>query len=666
MNLLTSPTPTITPWDKLPVAVWKRGLVVAAVSAVALFSALMVWGGFPWAVCLGWALAVFVLIPLRLRLGEKAALWLGRLCFVLYPFAGFCTVEFLSGLDPFATLSPLYLALNLAFYYLIALLLYLITGRTKLSAGISLGLFWFIGLANCYVYTFRGRAIVPGDLLTLGTAANVAGNYDFTPSAPQVLSALLCLVLVLALAVLPRQKGRARLRLRSALPVGAAALAFLIGFFATPLLSAKGIQPSGWDTRTDGFALHFALCIYYSSADKPQGYSQQALDAIVDSLPDSQSAIGDGTADTEPVNVIVIMNESFSDLSVLGVETNRDPLSFYHSLTENTIKGYAYSSVFGGTTANSEYEFLTGHTMAFLPPGTVPYQMYVEPGADSLVGQMDDLGYTTIAMHPFYASGWNRPTVYADFGFDQVLFYDSYQNASWIRAFISDQSNYENIVRLCEEKEEGEKLFFFNVTMQNHGSYDQEWVNLPREVWLTGELEGLYPTVDQFLSLMYQSDLALEYLVNYFSQSEEPTVILLFGDHQPQVYGTFYEDVLGTDLDAETAQRKQAVPFLLWANYDIPEADGMELSINYLSSLLTECAGIPQTSYQRFLAALWAEVPVVNAVGFLDGDGTWSYDATQLSQDAQQGLASYEMLQYNALFESPRSRLEDFFSRPST
>ena len=124
--------------------------------------------------------------------------------------------------------------------------------------------------------------------------------------------------------------------------------------------------------------------------------------------------------------------------------------------------------------------------------------------------------------------------------------------------------------------------------------------------------------------------------------------------------------MLGTDLDAETAQRKQAVPFLLWANYDIPEADGMELSINYLSSLLTECAGIPQTSYQRFLAALWAEVPVVNAVGFLDGDGTWSYDATQLSQDAQQGLASYEMLQYNAMFESPRSRLEGFFSRPST
>ena len=82
-----------------------------------------------------------------------------------------------------------------------------------------------------------------------------------------------------------------------------------------------------------------------------------------------------------PVNVIVIMNESLSDLSVLpGVESNTDAMPFLRSLTENTIKGYAYSSVFGGTTANSEYEFLTGNTTAFLPAGTVPYHLYVGQG----------------------------------------------------------------------------------------------------------------------------------------------------------------------------------------------------------------------------------------------------------------------------------------------
>ena len=109
------------------------------------------------------------------------------------------------------------------------------------------------------------------------------------------------------------------------------------------------------------------------------------------------------------------MNESLSDLSVLpGVESNTDAMPFLRSLTENTIKGYAYSSVFGGTTANSEYEFLTGNTTAFLPAGTVPYQMYVSDGDPTLVGQMAALGYRTVAAHPYRSSGWSRPSVYRD------------------------------------------------------------------------------------------------------------------------------------------------------------------------------------------------------------------------------------------------------------
>lgn len=110
--------------------------------------------------------------------------------------------------------------------------------------------------------------------------------------------------------------------------------------------------------------------------------------------------------------------------------------------------------------------------------------------------------------------------------------------------------------------------------MQNHSAYQMAWTNLPREVWLTGALEGRFNTVNQYLSLVYQSDQAFEYLLDYFSQVEEPTLILLFGDHQPQVATNFYTDVLGTAPDTALAQKKQMVPFVLWANYDIPEAQG--------------------------------------------------------------------------------------------
>lgn len=96
--------------------------------------------------------------------------------------------------------------------------------------------------------------------------------------------------------------------------------------------------------------------------------------------------------------------------------------------------------------------------------------------------------------------------------------------------------------------------------MQNHSAYQMAWTNLPREVWLTGALEGRFNTVNQYLSLVYQSDQAFEYLLGYFSQVEEPTLILLFGDHQPQVATNFYTDVLGTAPDTALAQKNRWCP----------------------------------------------------------------------------------------------------------
>ena len=186
-------------------------------------------------------------------------------------------------------------------------------------------------------------------------------------------------------------------------------------------------------------------------------------------------------------------------------------------------------------------------------------------------------------------------------------------------------------------------------------------------MWLTGDMEGRYSTVDQYLSLLRQSDSALEYLIGYFSQVEEPTMILVFGDHQPQVVTNFYDEVLGGDfekVDIATAQQRQEVPFLLWANYDIPEAEGVTTSLNYLAALLMETAGLPLTEYQQFLLRLHETVPALNSVGYMDTDGTWQAKRSALSEAAQTGLLQYESLQYNLLFDSEEDRLPDFFTLP--
>ena len=603
----------------------------------------------------------------KLPLAERQLAWTGRALLLLLPVLAFVLVEYLN-YNSWDDFTPVQIALNLAWYYLLELVFYFVRRRRRVAAAKwAFGIAWGIGMANHYLISFRGRTLFPGDFLTLRTAANVAGNYDYRPDSMQWLTIGIFAAVLVLLSFLPREEKRL-FDWRGFAPAAAGTAVFLAAFFGTGWVEGLGIEPSMWTTRGNGLVLNFTVCLKYMKVEKPDSYSQETLAALAGENPsDAADTAASADGGTRPVNVIVIMNESLSDLSVLpGVESNMDAMPFLRSLTENTVKGYAYSSVFGGTTANSEYEFLTGNTTAFLPAGTVPYQMYVSPGDPSLVSQMEALGYTTIAAHPYRSSGWNRPTVYADYGFDEVYFESDFQDRAYMRGdartgYVTDRCDYENLIRWYEEKEEGQPLFLFNVTMQNHSAYQMAWTNLPKEVWLTGELEGRFQTVNQYLSLVYQSDQAFEDLIDYFSQVEEPTMILLFGDHQPQVATNFYTDVLGTNPDTATAQKKQMVPFVLWANYDIPEAQGVELSLNYLSALLMDTANLPMTGYQKFLSQLWETAPVINTVGIGDAQGNWYGENAALPEELDGAIEDYKVLLYNNVFDK-KDRVENFFT----
>ena len=603
----------------------------------------------------------------KLPLAERQLAWTGRALLLLLPVLAFVLVEYLN-YNSWDDFTPVQIALNLAWYYLLELVFYFVRRRRRVAAAKwAFGIAWGIGMANHYLISFRGRTLFPGDFLTLRTAANVAGNYDYRPDSMQWLTIGIFAAVLVLLSFLPREEKRL-FDWRGFAPAAAGTAVFLAAFFGTGWVEGLGIEPSMWTTRGNGLVLNFTVCLKYMKVEKPDSYSQETLAALAGENPsDAADTAASADGGTRPVNVIVIMNESLSDLSVLpGVESNMDAMPFLRSLTDNTIKGYAYSSVFGGTTANSEYEFLTGNTTAFLPAGTVPYQMYVSPGDPSLVGQMEALGYTTIAAHPYRSSGWNRPTVYADYGFDEVYFESDFQDRAYMRGdertgYVTDRCDYENLIRWYEEKEAGQPLFLFNVTMQNHSAYQMAWTNLPKEVWLTGELENRFQTVNQYLSLVYQSDQAFEDLIDYFSQVEEPTMILLFGDHQPQVATNFYTDVLGTNPDTATAQKKQMVPFVLWANYDIPEAQGVELSLNYLSALLMDTANLPMTGYQKFLSQLWETAPVINTVGIGDAQGNWYGENAALPEELDGAIEDYKVLLYNNVFDK-KDRVESFFT----
>lgn len=553
---------------------------------------------------------------------------------------------------------------NILIFELIAWTLYLLIGRMTTALRIELALALAFGLTNHYVMAFRSTPFVPWDLLSVRTAASVAQNYDFTPTPRMIVVTVLFVLLMVAVCVL-RKVPRIKLpiRLGSAVLCGLALCLFVNTLQQETFQNKHYLYPflftPAYMTKVNGMAVTFAMDLAYVAVDKPEGYSAEEAQKTLEQYGNTDNVFADDEENTNDSknrgadannkdlpNIIVIMDEAFSDLSVVGdLETNEDYMPFMHKMqqgADHTITGYAQVSVCGGNTANSEFEFLTGNTMSFLPSGSIPYQQYITKDTPSLASYLASLGYETYAQHPYYASGWNREKVYPLLGFEHLNFIDDYANKTYVRKYVSDDADMQHIIDTYENKEDGKPAFIFNVTMQNHGGYTDAFSDLSEDVHATNYNSEV---LDRYLSLIRLTDQSLEKLVDYFSNVDEKTVIVFFGDHQPSdtVAAQVQDSMLlpGESVPDEQLRKRYQVPYLVWANYDIDGATQQNTSLNYLSAEVLKAAGVPTDAYQNFLLDLQKSYPVMSAAGRTD------------ASDADENmLSTYKKLQYYNLFET--------------
>ena len=576
----------------------------------------------------------------------------------LAPAATFYLLEWYTH-NPFETMKTTPQVLNLVMFELLALLMFAAFGKLHVALMTETLFFGIYGLANYFVLNFRSVPIQPWDLLSIGTAASVADNYDYTLDR-QALLVVLGFVLLLILEFFCRfslKKGTWKLRL----PV-AATLVVLLGAFGLMFHSDEIVEqklrlynklftPTTISYK-NGTALAFVMELRYLSVDKPAGYradtAAQELAALEEESMSEPAMAGSG-GEWQLPNIIVIMDEAFSDPAILGDFTvNQDYMPFVHSLLEgsdNTISGWLNVSVLGGNTANTEFEYLTGNTMAFLPQGSIPYQQYIKAETPSLASHLAGLGYQTVAMHPYNASGWDRDTVYPAIGFSEMYFLPDFENPVKVRNYVSDQSDFEKIIEIYENKGDN-PLFLFNVTMQNHSSYTESFDNFDPQI----EVEGGSQTLNNYLSLLSLSDEALGELVSYFEGQEEDTVIVFFGDHQTT--NSVIEPILklngksSSTLTEEEQADRYKVPFFIWANFDIEEETDVETSANYLAARTLEAAGVPLDGYFTWLSGFSETVPVISANHVTLADGTFTN-----ADDQSELLSDYKGYQYYRLFD---------------
>lgn len=541
---------------------------------------------------------------------------------------------------------------------------------------------YVLGLAEYFVILFKSMPISPGDLTALSTAAAVAGTgFTYTITSFCMLSLAFTVIAIqicsLAAQVAPkRQKGSWRglvLNLLIAIVClgGIAAHTTLLDYYHTLYIQVYSWRPLESYYR-QGFLPSFISGAQTIKPSKPEDYTVSGAKKLISEYAKeydgNNQTGGSSTArieatkqfDEEKPTVIAVMNETFSDLSIYqNMHADYQGPTYFKSIDDCLSRGRLYVSAYGGGTANTEFEFLTGNSMAYLGSGVYPYTTYDLTDTDNLAAQFKSLGYYTTAMHPNHGTNWNRENVYKDFGFDQFLTINDFQNAETLRGMVTDKATYDKILELLDTNSDPQ--FIFDVTMQNHSGYDTGLIPYDKQMSLN--IDGEFNSnVNEYVSLIQQSDEALKYFLNKLSKLDRKVVVVFWGDHQPFFPDTYNDRWFTNEDDATHQERLWQTSYIIWANYDVAgnsqTSHEEDLSSNYLGSELMKLIGAPLTDYQKAHLTLRQSLPALNSVGYEDSQDRWLLSSSKSEETYNDTIAAacekarsdYHAMQYYMMF----------------
>ena len=530
-------------------------------------------------------------------------------------------------------------------------LLLTLTGLCK-SPRVAVLLFstleWIFGLICHYVMVFRGSPFVPIDIMAVGTAAQVAGNYVFSIDNTVVYSGY---IYVISLAVSFTYAEMMKEKVAKKRTYLILTMLINIVLFIPPMTNhVYGMAPNYISQETGmekyGVPYNFLVNIQGCIRKKPRNYSSNQVKEIASEYP---SEMLDSVNKEKLPNIIAVMNESWSEIE----ESVRVPMSVEQitpniariAKEKNAVKGKTVVHTFGGGTHWSEFEFLTGGNVNYDLTGAI-YNYDVRGNIYSIVSTMKQLGYYTVALHPASAENWDRNIGYEKLGFDKFLSIEELREYEfdYPRKFNypSDSSLYNVIYDLTEDLEQ--PVFIFCITLQNHGSYDDP------------SYESTVDTDDkqlgQYLTLMKETDTAFKELIDHYRTSEKDTLIFMFGDHLPSI--EHVESYVSKD-----SVECYETPYICWSNFEVKDDLYYPYcNVGFLQVLLMRRAGLPLTGWQLLLEDMAGNHTVY-----------WRehYYNSELQELFQEEIDSelvkdYRIMQYNNLSEVEDKTCKVFFT----
>ena len=489
---------------------------------------------------------------------------------------------------------------------------------------------------NFYTLQLRGEPFLPWDLTQVKEAAGVAAAAGLKVQPSMVWAGGALLTLTALSHFLYRRRGRPALpvRLVSITASLAALLALVFGVFLQPAVTQSfGIYPDAWMQdryyRWYGVITGFMTNLTNLEIDEPEGYSEEAVNALLDeteaagairtgpNFPDSYAARTDPAAIEKEPTIIYVMDESYWDVSELeqyGVTFDTDVSPNLHALQQTSAYGKVYSPSFGGGTCDVEFEALTGHSVGFLPSGCKPYQQHVTRPMFALPSYLKDRGYQTAAVHCYYAKYWSRNTAYPNLGFDDFISLEDMRGVEKVRGYywkgglVTDQAMGEQIIREYEKLKAASDapVFLHAVTMQNHTNYNAANYPDDQRVHVTSAPAGLKAStvgaLEDFATGVRDADALLGQLVSYFSQVDEPVILVFWGDHYNPIDSGYDVYTATGYASADSADpRLHQTTLLMWSNYSNYQVDLGTIAAYEISPVMMDLFGLEQPLYFQYL-----------------------------------------------------------------
>jgi phosphoglycerol transferase MdoB-like AlkP superfamily enzyme len=506
--------------------------------------------------------------------------------------------------------------------------------------GILFGLFSILGFISRQKLIIKGSPLLPTDFSLAKEAIEISSRFKYVYLWMALIAIGAFVLIVLMLKFTPREKYKWPQKTAVFLTSVTLLTVFYTAF--GPIQKAFALQSNNWSQKMNyeenGMMLGFALNAEYLKVPEPSNYQEGAIKQVREASKATYSA----DPEFKP-NIIFVMSEAFWDPTLMkNVSFSQDPMPFFHSLQKSQTSGIMLSPVYGGGTANTEFEALTGFSTQFLPDGSIPYAQYVNKPIEALPSILQRQGYATSAIHPYDNWFYNRNNVYKNLGFDKFISKEFFNSPKTNGQYILDTELTKKI--LDEVKATDKPDFIYATSMQNHGPYSSTQ-NPQNKIKVNGS--NLSPAsqaiLENYTNTVSDVDQSLKQLIEGLKQSKEPTEVIFYGDHLPMLGDDYsvYKDAgfVNGDSSYEDYLKLHSVPFVTWNNFSTTKQN-LNLSSNFMGTYALQLArksGSPMTDFLSNLMKNGSDV-VMNQDYLSQGKIT----PTEVDQ--------YKLLQYDLMF----------------